>query len=293
MITKLFQALSKTRKGIAGAFNTLLNQRVTPEALEMLEDTLITADLGIHTTSGIIEVVKKNETINFIKAVRKHMLSILPEEIHELPDIPYVVLVVGVNGTGKTTTAAKLAHYYKSMGRSVILVGADTYRAAALEQLKIWSNRIGVRLVSSQSAKDPSAVIYDGIIAAKKDDSNIVVVDTAGRLHTHKNLMTELEKMKRTIVEKFKDYSVKTMITIDANLGQNSLFQAKEFSNYIDIDAAILTKMDGTAKGGIVFSLNEDLDIPVEYFGIGENIEDFEIFDQEHYVNSIIGTIDG
>ena len=292
MITKLFQALSKTRKGIAGAFNILLNQRVTPETLEMLEGTLITADLGIHTTSGIIEIVKKNATINFIKAVRKHMLSILPEEIHELPDIPYVVLVVGVNGTGKTTTAAKLAHYYKIMGRSVILVGADTYRAAALEQLQIWSNRIGVRLVSSQSAKDPSAVIYDGIIAAKKDDSNIVVVDTAGRLHTHKNLMTELEKMKRTIVEKFKDYSVKTMITIDANLGQNSLFQAKEFSNYIDIDSAILTKMDGTAKGGIVFSLNRDLNIPVEFLGIGEDIGDFEIFDQEHYVNSVIGMSD-
>jgi len=228
MITKLFQALSKTRKGIAGAFNTLIKQRVTPETLEMLEDTLITADLGIYTTSGIIKVVEKNATKNFIKAVRKHMLSILPEEIHELPDNPCVVLVVGVNGAGKTTTAAKLAHYYKSMGKNVILVGADTYRAAALEQLKIWSNRIGVRLISSQFAKDPSAVIYDGIKAAQNDDSNIVVVDTAGRLHTHKNLMTELEKMKRTIVEKFKDYSVKTMITIDANLGQNSLFQAKE-----------------------------------------------------------------
>jgi len=163
MITKLFQALSKTRKGIAGAFNTLLNQRVTPETLEMLEETLITADLGIYTTSSIVKVVEKNATKNFIKAVRKYMLSILPEEIHELPDIPYVFLVVGVNGTGKTTTAAKLAYYYKSMGRSVILVGADTYRAAALEQLKIWSNRIGVRLVSSQFAKDPSAVIYDGI----------------------------------------------------------------------------------------------------------------------------------
>ena len=292
MITKLFQALSKTRKGIAGALNTLIKQRVTPETLEMLEDTLIAADLGIHTTSGIIEVVKKNATKNFIEAVRNHMLSILPEVIHELPNNPYVVLIVGVNGTGKTTTAAKLAHYYKSMGRSVILVGADTYRAAALDQLKIWSNRIGVRLVSSQFAKDPSAVIYDGIKAAQNDDSNIVVVDTAGRLHTHKNLMTELEKMKRTIEEKFKYYSVKTMITIDANLGQNSLFQAKEFSNYIDIDAAILTKMDGTAKGGIVFSLNRDLNIPVEFLGIGEDIEDFEIFDQEYYVNSIIGTID-
>ena len=292
MITKLFKALSKTRKGIAGAFNILLNQRVTPETLEMLEETLITADLGIYTTSGIIKVVETNAKKNFTNAVRKHMLSILPEEIHKLPNKPYVFLIVGVNGTGKTTTAAKLANYYKSMGRSVILVGADTYRAAALEQLKIWSSRIDVRLVSSEFTKDPSAVIYDGIKAAQNDDSNIVVVDTAGRIHTHKNLMTELKKMKRTIIEKFKDYSVKTMITIDATLGQNSLFQAKEFSNYIDIDAAILTKMDGTAKGGIVFPLNEYLDIPVEFIGIGENIEDFEIFDQENYVNSIIGTID-
>ena len=292
MITQLFKALSKTRKGIAGAFITLLNQRVTPETLEILEETLITADLGIYTTSGIIKVVEKNATKNFIKAVRKYMLSILPEEIHELPDIPYVFLVVGVNGTGKTTTAAKLAHYYKSMGRSVILVGADTYKAAALEQLKIWSNRIGVRLVSSQFAKDPSAVIYDGIKAAQNDGSKIVVVDTAGRLHTHKNLMIELEKMKRTIVKKFTEYSVKTMITIDANLGQNSLFQAKAFSSYIDIDAATLTKMDGTAKGGIVFSLNKDLNIPVEFLGIGEDIGDFEIFDQEHYVNSVIGMND-
>ena len=293
MITKLFQALSKTRKGIAGAFKSLLKQKVTPETLKILEDTLITADLGIHTTSSIIKIVENNATEDFINAVREHMLSILPNETHKLKDRPYVVLIVGVNGTGKTTTTAKLAHYYKSIGRSVILVGADTYRAAALEQLKIWSNRIGVRLVSSQSAKDPSAVIYDGIKAAQSDDSNIVVVDTAGRLHTHKNLMTELEKMKRTIVEKFKGYSVKTMITIDANLGQNSLFQAKGFSNYIDINAAILTKMDGTAKGGIVFSLNRDLNIPVEFLGIGEDIEDFEIFDQKHYVNSIIGTSDG
>ena len=161
MITKLFQALSKTRKGIAGVLDTLLKQRITSETLEMLEDTLITADLGIHTASGIIKVVEKNASKNFINAVRNYMLSILPEIIHELPDSPHVILVVGVNGTGKTTTTAKLAHYYKTMGRSVILVGADTYRAAALEQLKIWSNRIGVRLVSSQSAKDPSAVIYD------------------------------------------------------------------------------------------------------------------------------------
>ena len=292
MITELFQTLSKTRKGIADALKSLLKQKITPETLKILEDTLITADLGIHTTSSIIKVVENNATEDFINAVREHMLSILPNETNKLEDRPYVVLVVGVNGTGKTTTTVKLAQYYKSIGRSVILVGADTYRAAALEQLKIWSNRIGVRLVSSQSAKDPSAVIYDGIKAAQSDDSNIVVVDTAGRLHTHKNLMTELEKMKRTIVEKFKGYSVKTMITIDANLGQNSLFQAKEFSNYIDIDAAILTKMDGTAKGGIVFPLNEYLDIPVEFIGIGENIEDFEIFDQENYVNSIIGTID-
>ena len=201
-----------------------------------------------------------------------------------------ILLIIGVNGTGKTTTAAKLANYYKSKGNDVVLVAADTYRAAALDQLEIWSNRIDVRLISNQSAKDPSSGIYDGMDASNSQNSNIVIIDTAGRLHTNKNLMFELKKMKRTILENFADYSLSTIITIDATLGQNSLFQAKEFLNYIHIDSVALTKMDGTARGGIVFGLNKELNIPIEFIGIGENIEDLEKFDHNHYINSILDT---
>ena len=218
------------------------------------------------------------------------MLSILNSNILDNQSMPFVKLIVGVNGTGKTTTAAKLAYYYKSKGNDVSLVAADTYRAAALDQLKIWSNRIDVRLISNQSAKDPSSVIYDGMAASNSQNSNIVIIDTAGRLHTNKNLMFELKKMKRTILENFADYSLSTIITIDATLGQNSLFQAKEFLNYIHIDSAALTKMDGTARGGIVFGLNKELNIPIEFLGIGENIEDLEKFDHNHYINSILDT---
>ena len=195
--------------------------------------------------------------------------------------------------TPKTTTAAKLAHYYKLKGNDVVLVAADTYRAAALDQLEIWSNRIDVRLISNQSAKDPSSVIYDGMNASNSQDSKIVIIDTAGRLHTNKNLMLELEKMKRIILDNFGNYSLETMVTIDSTLGQNSLYQAKEFLNYIDINSATLTKMDGTAKGGIVFGLNKKLNIPVEFLGIGENIEDLEKFDYNHYINSLLDISDG
>ena len=290
MISKLFNALKRTRTSIADSFNILQKNKISTETLDILESTLISADIGVDTTSEIINLIEKKSGDNYVHSVKDYMLSILNTNILDNQSMPFVKLIVGVNGTGKTTTAAKLAYYYKSKGNDVVLVAADTYRAAALDQLEIWSNRIDVRLISNQSAKDPSSVIYDGMDASNSQNSNIVIIDTAGRLHTNKNLMFELKKMKRTILENFADYSLSTIITIDATLGQNSLFQAKEFLNYIHIDSAALTKMDGTARGGIVFGLNKELNIPIEFLGIGENIEDLEKFDHNHYINSILDT---
>ena len=293
MISKLFNALAKTRKSIADSFNILQKNKVSSETLDILESTLISADIGVDTTSEIINLIKTSSGDNYIQYVKDYMLSILNSNKLNTQSLPFVKLIVGVNGTGKTTTAAKLAYYYKLKGNDVLLVAADTYRAAALDQLEIWSNRIDVRLISNQSAKDPSSVIYDGMNASNSQDSKIVIIDTAGRLHTNKNLMLELEKMKRIILDNFGNYSLGTMVTIDSTLGQNSLYQAKEFLNYIDINSATLTKMDGTAKGGIVFGLNKELNIPVEFLGIGENIEDLEKFDYNHYINSLLDISDG
>ena len=293
MISKLFNALAKTRKSIADSFNILQKNKVSSETLDILESTLISADIGVDTTSEIINLIKTSSGDNYIQYVKDYMLSILNSNKLDTQSLPFVKLIVGVNGTGKTTTAAKLAYYYKLKGNDVLLVAADTYRPAALDQLEIWSNRIDVRLISNQSAKDPSSVIYDGMNASNSQDSKIVIIDTAGRLHTNKNLMLELEKMKRIILDNFGNYSLGTMVTIDSTLGQNSLYQAKEFLNYIDINSATLTKMDGTAKGGIVFGLNKELNIPVEFLGIGENIEDLEKFDYNHYIKSLLDISDG
>ena len=293
MISKLFNALERTRKSIADSFNILQKNRISTGSLDVLEKNLLSADIGVETTLEIINLIKSSSGDDYIQNVKEYMISILDLNKFDSQPLPFVKLIVGVNGTGKTTTAAKIAHHYKLQGNDVVLVAADTYRAAALEQLEIWSKRIDIRLISNQSAKDPSSVIYDGMNASYNKNSNIVIIDTAGRLHTNKNLMLELKKMKRIILEKFSDYSLGTMITIDSTLGQNSLYQAKEFLNYIDIDSATLTKMDGTAKGGIVFALSKKLNIPIEFLGIGENIEDLEEFDNKHYINSLLDLSDG
>lgn len=292
MISKLFNSLEKTRRSIAESFNILQKNKVSIETLDNLETTLLSADIGNDTTTEIINLIKNSSGDNYIQYVKEYMLSVLESNKIEMQPLPFIKLIVGVNGTGKTTTAAKLAHHYKLMGNDVILVAADTYRAAALDQLEVWSNRIDVRLISNQSAKDPSSVIYDGLNASNSEGSQIVIIDTAGRLHNNKNLMLELEKMKRIILENFKNYSLGTIVTIDSTLGQNSLHQAKAFLSYININSAVLTKMDGTAKGGIVFGLSKELNIPIEFLGVGENIEDLEKFDYNNYINSLFNIPD-
>jgi len=291
---KIFQALRRTRATVADAFDTVVQRKVSVESLEDLEDTLISTDMGIDTVEAILGVVEKNRKEGFLSKVEDYLVSALPESkaIQQDKNSPIALLVVGVNGTGKTTSAAKLAHYYKSMGKKVLLVAADTYRAAAVEQLKTWANRLDVNIVCNTQSQQPSAILFDGLNAAKSQGTDIVIVDTAGRLHTYKNLMIELEKMYRVIESRFPEFEIHSLITLDASLGQNSLIQAREFSNTVQVDGAMLTKMDGTAKGGIVFPLFKELKIPVKFIGVGEDMDDLIVFNRNEYVQGLLGTTD-
>ena len=246
--------------------------------------------MGYDTVDGILDVVRSHSRSEFMEKVREHLISLLPEQTILKPlDSATVLMVVGVNGTGKTTSAAKIAHIYKELGQSVTLVAADTYRAAAVEQLKIWSNRVGCRLVCNEQTTEPTAVLFDGLDSAKSNGSDVVVVDTAGRLHTRSNLMAELDKMYRVMENRFPEFNVCSLITLDASLGQNSLNQVKEFHNHGALDGVILTKLDGTARGGIVFPLFKQLGIPVKFLGVGEDLTDLELFDPESYVDGLLG----
>jgi len=195
---------------------------------------------------------------------------------------------MGVNGSGKTTTAAKLANFYNSLGRKVTLVAADTYRAAAVEQLKIWSERVGCKLISNEETSDPASVVFNGLESARAQENSLVIIDTAGRLHNSLNLMKELEKIENVIEKRFQDFAKFSLITIDASLGQNSLVQVKEFSRYCNISSAVVTKLDGTAKGGIIFPLYSELKMPVHFLGLGESFSDLEIFHPAKYVDSLL-----
>ena len=289
---KIFQALRRTRETVSDAFESVIKQKVTPESLDELEDTLISADMGFATVETVLGVVEKNHKKGFINKVESYLVSELQDENKvELGHKKSVVLmVVGVNGTGKTTSAAKLANHYKSLGKKVLLVGADTYRAAAAEQLKIWAKRVDVNIVCNEKSQQPSAVLFDGLMAAQSQGVDITIVDTAGRLHTYTNLMAELEKMYRVVESRFPEYEIHSLITLDASLGQNSLIQAREFANTVQVDGAVLTKMDGTAKGGIVFPLFKELNIPVKFIGVGEDLDDLIVFNRNEYVQGLLGT---
>ena len=291
MFNTLFSALENTRSSISKAFNRLKRGTLSQEEIENIEEKLLLADIGYDTVESIIEIIKKFKAGDFLSEVKTYLINELPK-LHDptiLDTKPVVVMVVGVNGTGKTTSVAKLAKMYKDMGNFVTLVAADTYRAAAVEQLKVWSKRANVDLVCNENSSEPSSVLFDGLSVSKKNNSDIIIVDTAGRLHTYKNLMSELEKMHRITMKKFPEFSIKNIITIDSLLGQNSIVQAKEFNKHVPIDGAILTKLDGTAKGGIIFSLHKEIGIPVQFIGIGEELSDIEAFDPEKYVNGLIG----
>ena len=291
-IGNIFQALSKTREKVADAFDNIVKRKVTPDSLEQLEEVLLSSDMGFETVSTILNVVEKHHDEGFISKVEDYLVSILPsKEDNYLPsNNPIMVMVVGVNGTGKTTTAAKLASYYKKLGNNILMVAADTYRAAAIDQLKVWANRIDVDLVYNEKSKQPSSILFDGLTAAKSKKIDVVIVDTAGRLHTHKNLMDELEKMYRMAESKFTEFKLSALITLDASLGLNSLVQAREFLKTIQIDGAIMTKMDGSAKGGIIFPLYQDLGLAVRFIGLGEDLDDLITFDALEYTQGLLGT---
>ena len=292
IVGKLFKALKRTRETISDAFDSVRKQKVSIESLDELEEILILADIGFKNVENILDVVKKNKEDNFISSVENYLISILPKNQNDKDynSTPNVIFMVGVNGTGKTTSSAKLAKYYKSQGKKVLMIAADTYRAAAIDQLKIWSSRLDVEIIYNESSNQPSAVLFDGLSAAKSQGSDIVIVDTAGRLHTSKNLMSELEKMYRLSQKNFSSFNINSLITLDASLGQNSLIQAKDFASKVQLDGAILTKMDGTAKGGIIFPLYSESNIAVKFIGAGEDLDDLFRFNRNEYVQSFLGT---
>ena len=291
--TRIFNALNRTRSSISEPLNALKRKKIDETILLELEENLIAADVGIKTTDIIIEKLSNNKTDDPFELIREILSANLPNK-NDVPIIApkTIVFIVGVNGTGKTTTAAKLANSLQKQNLNIFLIGTDTYRAAAAEQIDEWAKRLKIKIVSNARSGDPSAVLFDGLKSARKHKSDIVIVDTAGRLHTYKNLMAELEKMVRLIERHFPEFNLISLLTIDASLGQNSLIQAREFTRLFNIDGVILTKMDGTARGGIAFPLYEELKIPVMYVGIGEKLEDLIPFDKVDYINSIVGVDD-
>ena len=288
----IFKALTQTREKVTKAFNILTKNKVASDSIDKLEQLLLSADMGYETVESILNLVKNNKDEDFIINVQEHLIRILPKVDKDLTvfNEPSIIIVIGVNGTGKTTTVAKLAKFYKDQNNEVLMIAADTYRAAAVDQLKLWSKRLDVKIVYNDKSQQPSSVLFDGLNAAKSNQIETVIVDTAGRLHTYKNLMQELEKMYYLAKNKFPEYKVSTLMTLDASFGQNSLIQVEEFLKFIEIDSVILTKMDGTAKGGIVFPLYKNLNVPVSFLGLGEDVDDLIIFDSSEYVKSLIGT---
>ncbi len=300
MFKRLKEKISRSRNGFIKQLDELFlgKKEISPELLEEIEEILVMADMGISTVQYILERLQEEVDrgeVSDPKALRNRLKelikSIFPkaekEETEEFTEKPHVILVVGVNGVGKTTTIAKLAWRFKQKGKEVILIAADTFRAAAVEQLEKWGERIGVQVVSQASGADPSAVAFDGLEAAKAKGADVAIVDTAGRLHTQVNLMKELEKVRRVIGKKVPGAPHETLLVLDATTGQNALSQAKTFCEATDVTGIALTKLDGTAKGGIVASIANDLKIPIKYIGIGEQMEDLRPFDPDQFVEAL------
>ena len=295
---KLKSGLSKTRAALADGINNILKKfrRVDEDLMDELEELLITSDIGVETSMEILDTLRdkvKDENIKDSEEIRGILFSLLREAIGDGESISFedgkmtVILVVGVNGVGKTTSIAKIANVMKKSGKRVILAAADTFRAAAADQLRVWAERAGVEIIAQNEGSDPAAVVFDAANAAKKRGADVLIVDTAGRLHNKKNLMNELEKINRVIDRELPDSVRETLLVLDATTGQNAVIQAKEFKTAAPITGLVLTKLDGTAKGGIVISIKKELDIPVKFIGVGEKIDDLEAFDADEFVKAL------
>ncbi len=294
IIDRLKKGLEKTKKGFTEKLNAIFHRGIDKDTLEEIEETLLLGDLGPRATEELIEALKRGVREEKdkppIEIIKKEMLRILgsKEEIRFSHQPPTVIMVVGVNGVGKTTTIGKLSYRYKSMGRSVIISASDTFRAGALDQLAIWAERTGATLIKHQMGSDPGAVTFDALNAGKARGADIVIVDTAGRLHTKTPLMEELKKVKRVMHKVIPDAPHETLLVIDATTGQNALQQARLFNEAIGITGIVLTKLDGTSKGGIVFAIKKELGIPVKLIGVGEGINDLEDFVPEIFVEELL-----
>jgi len=287
---------SKLAKAIIG------KSKVDDEVLDNLEEILIASDVGVTTTLKIIERIEKRIARDKYLGTEQ-LNTILKEEIVELlkenksigvdnlstlqPEKPYVIMVVGVNGVGKTTTIAKLAHQFKAAGKNVFLGAADTFRAAAVDQLKIWAERVGVPIITQGMGADPASVAFDTLSSAKSKDADVVIIDTAGRLHNKTNLMNELSKIKKVMQKVIPNAPHEILLVLDASTGQNAIEQAKQFISFIDVNALALTKLDGTAKGGVVIGISDQFKIPVKYIGVGEKMDDLQLFDRHSFVESL------
>ena len=296
-LDKLKAGLQKTKNALFSPIEQMLKAftKVDEELLEELEEMLICADVGAGATDEIIEKLRddiKEEKIKDADEVRAFLKNTLKEMIGEggplvLDTKPSVILVIGVNGAGKTTSIGKISNKLRQDGKKVVVAAADTFRAAAIDQLAVWCERSGVDLVKQSEGSDPAAVVFDAINYAKNKNADVLIVDTAGRLHNKKNLMNELEKINRVISRELPDASRENLLVLDATTGQNAILQAKEFKNAADITGLVLNKLDGTAKGGIVLSIKRELGIPVKFIGVGEKIDDMQPFSAEEFISAL------
>lgn len=296
--SRLKSGLTKTRDNIVAGMNRVFtgHSAIDDEFYEELEEIMIMGDMGVQTTDRILEQLRGQVKENHIKEpaacrdlliedIRSQMT--VDEHAYDFEEGPSVVLIIGVNGVGKTTSVGKLADIYKRKGKKVLIAAADTFRAAAYDQLKVWSERAGVEMIAGAEGADPASVVYDAVNAAKARHADILLCDTAGRLHNKKNLMNELEKIGRIISREFPEAKRENFVVLDAATGQNALSQAREFSNVMDLSGIILTKMDGSSKGGIAIAVQSELGIPVKYIGVGEHLEDLQRFDPDDFVRAL------
>ena len=295
--SKLKEGLKKTKDSMVKKMQKVVNSftKIDEELFESLEETMIMSDMGVETSEEICQRLRKRVKeegvtdpsliMGLIQDIIREMLETDTEL--DIENKPAIIMVIGVNGAGKTTTIGKLCHQYKEQGKRVIVAAADTFRAAAIDQLEVWTERAGVEIVKHSEGSDPASVVFDGISAAKARHADILICDTAGRLHNKKNLMEELRKIYRILEREYPEAYLETLVVLDGTTGQNALAQAKQFAEVANVNGIILTKLDGTAKGGIAVAIQSELDIPVKYIGVGETIDDLQKFDADAFVNAL------